>query len=415
MAAHDFFLDLAMILIAARLLGEVATRLGAPSVIGELLAGVILGPSLMGAIELNEPLRMAAELGVILLLFEVGLDTDVSRLASAGGRAVSVALAGFLAPFLLGFVLCQYFFGLDTLTSLFVGGTMTATSIGVTVRILRDLGRFNSDEGQTVLGAAVVDDILGVLLLAVLFEFSQTGAIALGNLTRLVLFIGLFFVLAPLFATLMSRVIYRVSKSSEVPGLIATSIVSLVLLFGALAHLIGAPELLGGFAAGLALSRRFFLPFGIALSRTPEFSQHIDREMRPIVNLFSPVFFVVVGLSLNLKGIDWTSTFFWVFSLSLLLVAIAGKLVGGAVAVGAPWPQRVAIGMAMVPRGEVGLVFAEIGRAAGIFSLEVYTALVIVVAYTTLLSPFWIKLFYRFYGHRIPLPEVVRPTSAPRA
>jgi Kef-type K+ transport system membrane component KefB len=402
-AAHDFFLDLALILVAARVLGELATRIGVPSVIGELTAGVVLGPSLFGVIELNEPLRMAAELGVILLLFEVGLDTDMSRLASAGRRALGVAILGFVAPFLAGYLLCVHFFALDTLTSLFVGGTLTATSIGVTVRILRDLGRFNSDEGQTVLGAAVVDDILGVLLLAVLFEFSQTGAIAMGNLLRLTAFIALFFLLAPIFATFMSRIVYKLSQTTEVPGLITTSIVSLVLGFGALAHLIGAPELLGGFAAGLALSRRFFLPFGIALSRTPEFSGRVDDEMRPIVNLFSPVFFVVVGVSLDLTEIDWTSTFFWLFSLSLLVVAIAGKLAGGAVAVGTPWASRVAIGMAMVPRGEVGLVFAEIGRASGIFSLEVYTALVIVVAYTTLLSPFWIKLFYRVYGHRIPL------------
>jgi Kef-type K+ transport system membrane component KefB len=411
-AAHDFFLDLALILISARFLGELATRVGAPSVIGELLAGVVLGPSLFGVIAINEPLRMAAELGVILLLFEVGLDTDMSRLAGAGRRALGVALLGFVAPFALGYLVCSYFFGLDLLTSLFVGGTLTATSIGVTVRILRDLGRFNSDEGQTVLGAAVVDDILGVLLLALLFEFSQTGEVALGNLARLVAFIGLFFILAPVFATFMSRIVYRLSQSTEIPGLITTSIVSLVLGFGALAHLIGAPELLGGFAAGLALSRRFFLPFGIALSRTPEFSSRVDTEMRPIVNLFSPVFFVVVGVSLDLQGIDWTSVFFWTFSLSLLAVAILGKIAGGAVARGTPWPFRVAIGMAMVPRGEVGLVFAEIGRSAGIFTLEVYTALVIVVAYTTLLSPFWIKLFYRFYGHRMPPADEAPPTSA---
>lgn len=405
MAAHEFFLDLALILISARFLGELATRLGVPSVIGELTAGVLLGPSLFGVISINEPLRMAAELGVILLLFEVGLDTDMSRLASAGRRALGVALLGFAAPFLLGYLLCRLFFELDVLTSLFVGGTLTATSIGVTVRILRDLGRFNSDEGQTVLGAAVVDDILGVLLLAVLFEFSQTGAIAMGNLLRLVAFIALFFVLAPIFATFMSRIVYRLSQTTEIPGLITTSIVSLVLGFGALAHVIGAPELLGGFAAGLALSRRFFLPFGIALSRTPEFSRQVDSEMRPIVNLFSPVFFVVVGVSLDLKGVDWGSLFFWTFSLSLLVIAIAGKLAGGAMATGTPWHSRIAIGMAMVPRGEVGLVFAEIGRASGIFSLEVYTALVIVVAYTTLLSPFWIKLFYRFYGDRMPVTD----------
>ena len=178
-------------------------------------------------------------------------------------------------------------------------------------------------------------------------------------------------------------------------------LVSLVLIFASAAHALGAPELLGGFVAGIALSRRFFLPFGAALTVDPEFAEHTQQQMRPIIHLFTPLFFVMVGLSLDLKSVDWSSVFIWLFSISIAITAILGKMVG-------PWllretPHRkIAIGMAMVPRGEVGLIFAELGRTANVFDAEVYAAMVIVIAYTTLFSPIWIRSFYRRYGHHLP-------------
>ena len=205
--------------------------------------------------------------------------------------------------------------------------------------------------------------------------------------------------LAPIAAKLLSGAIHHFHQLSEAPGVIPITLVALVLSFAALAHLIGAPELLGGFVAGIALSRRFFLPLGITLRIDPEFNQKVHAEMKPIIQLFTPIFFVMVGLSLDLSAIDWSSSFFWVFSLVLAVVAIAGKLIAGLMVRENPY-ARVALGMAMVPRGEVGLIFAELGRISGIFNNEVYAAVVIVIAYTTLLSPFWIKLYYRFYGHR---------------
>ena len=400
MEAAEFFIILAGILIAARLAGEVASRFGAPSVIGELAAGILLGPSVLGWVEATEIIRLLAEIGIILLLFEVGLETDVSRLAKTGGRSVAVALGGFFVPFLLGFAASRYFFGHDVLLALFIGGTLTATSIGVTVRILRDVGRQSSREGQIVLGAAVIDDLLGVLLLAVLYEFSQSGEVNMASLGRLLLFIAAFFVVAPIAAKLVSYLIGHYHQVTEIPGLVTTSIISLVLVFAWLAHAIGAPELLGGFAAGLALSRRFFLPFGVALARNPRFADEVERDMRPIVQLFTPIFFVTVGLSLDFREVDWGSAFIWVFSLSVGFIAVAGKIAGGWLLWQEHWLMRSAVGMAMVPRGEVGLIFAELGRASGILDGTMYTGVVLVVAYTTLFSPFWIKLFYRLYGHR---------------
>ena len=206
--------------------------------------------------------------------------------------------------------------------------------------------------------------------------------------------------LAPAAAKLMSLVIKRFDASSEIPGLIPTTIVSLVLFFAWLAHAIGAPELLGGFAAGLALSRRFFLPLGVALHADEAFADRIEMQMKPIVQLFTPIFFVMVGLSLNLREIDWSSPFIWLFSLSLLVVAVAGKLFG-ALLVKESWSVRWMIGTAMIPRGEVGLIFAELGRESGIFSNEIYAGMVIVIALTTLLPPFVMKWYYGRYGTKL--------------
>jgi Kef-type K+ transport system membrane component KefB len=404
---HIFFLQLMVLLLTARLFAEVAVRFSVPSVIGELLAGVVLGPSLFGWLAPNEILKLLAEIGIILLLFEVGLETDVRRLLRTGKRSLVVALAGFVLPFALGFFLSHAILGIALLPSLFVGGTLTATSIGVTVRVLTDLRRRHSQEGQVVLGAAVLDDILGVILLGLLYEFSIGGGVSAANAGKVMLFIGIFFVLATPTAKLLSLVIHRFSEVSDIPGLIPTAIVSLVLFFAWLAHAVGAPELLGGFAAGLALSRRFFLPFGVAIRTDKAFAESVEAQMKPVIHLFTPIFFVMVGLSLNLREVDWSSSYIWGLSLSLTGVAVAGKLAGGFLA-GEDWRRAVAIGIAMTPRGEVGLVFAELGRASGILDNDLYTGLIIAIALTTLLAPFALKGFYARHGVALPADESSR-------
>lgn len=404
MESHDFFLYLLVILLTARVFAELATRMQAPSVIGELLAGVVLGPSLLGWLEPVEAIKLMAEIGIILLLFEVGLGTDIKRLVRTGLKSGVVAISGFVLPLLFGFSLSYWVFDLSLLVSLFIGGTLTATSIGITVRVLSDLKRQHAPEGQIVLGAAVLDDVLGVVLLALLYEFSTSGGVSLLNASKVLVFFGAFFVLAPIAAKLISLIIKRFDVVSEVPGLLPTTIVSLVLFFAWLAHALGAPELLGGFAAGLALSRRFFMPLGIALHADEDFAHRIEDQMKPIVQLFTPIFFVFVGLSLNLREIDWGSTFIWGFSLTLLITAIAGKMVG-AFLIKESWTTRWVIGLAMIPRGEVGLIFAELGRVSGIFTNEIYAGMVMVIALTTLFPPLVMKWVYRRYGDRLQVIE----------
>lgn len=400
MDVHTFFVILLAMLLSARILGELAARLGVPPVIGELFAGVLLGPSLLGWVEPSAIIRLLAEIGIILLLFEVGLETDVMRLVRTGIKPIVVATTGFVMPFVFGYAVSHYLFNQPLLVSLFIGGTLTATSIGITVRVLTDLKRHDQPEAQVVLGAAVLDDVLGVVLLAFLYEFSMGGKVELTGTFKILAFIAVFLVLAPLAAKLIAEVIKRFERSSQIPGLIPTTVVALVLFFAWLAHAIGAPELLGGFAAGLALSRRFFFPMGMAIRTDPEFAHRMEVQMKPIIHLFTPIFFVMVGLSLNFRAIDWGSPFIWVFSASLFVVAIAGKLFS-AFLIREPRLTQVAIGLAMIPRGEVGLIFAELGRTAGILNTELYAALVLVIALSTLLPPFVMKAFYVRYGRRM--------------
>jgi len=257
-------LQVATILIAARIMGELSAYFRVPSVIGEIVAGIILGPTLLGFIEPEGLIWALAEIGIILLLFEVGLETDIGELANSGAKSVVVAIAGFVLPFVSCFALSHYWFNLDVLVSLLIAGTMTATSIGITMRTLSDLGRGKSREGHIILGAAVLDDIMGVLLLAILFNFITSGSVDIAGTAKILLFMTVFFMIAPTVAKSLSYIVNRWESASDTPGIVPTTIVSLVLFLAWLSHAIGIPQLLGGFATGLALSRRFFLPFGAA-------------------------------------------------------------------------------------------------------------------------------------------------------
>lgn len=395
MEPHVFLIQIVLILFSARIMGEIATYFNIPSVIGELIAGILIGPSLLGWVELSTPIHLLAQVGIILLLFEVGLETDVGRLASAGGKALLVAVGGVVLPFISGFAVAYYLFHFSVLASLFVGSTLTATSIGITLRVLHDLKQQSSHEAQVIIGAAVLDDIIGIVLLSMLYEFSSSGSVDLWNAGKVLVFIALFFVIAPLAAKGVSQTIKKWDEMSSIPGLLPTTIVSLILLFAWIAYQLGAPELLGGFAAGLALSRQFFFPFATFLHETPAFSHKIEEQMKPIVHLFSPIFFVAIGLSLNLQTIDWGSWMIWGLTSVLLLVAVLGKLFSGVLLWSESFRSKLTIGVAMIPRGEVGLIFANVGLTSGVFQNDVYASIILVITLTTLLAPSCLRAIYR--------------------
>jgi Kef-type K+ transport system membrane component KefB len=393
---HNFFLILFIILVSAKVFGEIFAYLKLPSVLGEVFAGILIGPSLLNIVQPNEILKILAEIGIILLLFEVGLETDVKKLKEAGTRSVIVALVGASVPFALGYIVSHYFLELPILISLFIGGTLTATSIGITIRALKDIGKHRTSVAQIVIGAAVIDDIIGVVLLVMIYDFVLTGEINLYTTARILFLIFVFFTLAPILAKFVSNFIrYYDRYFKKADGFIPSSIIALILLFAYLSHLFGAPEILGAFTAGLALSRRFFLPFGVSFQSDPYFLERIESNMRPIIQLFTPIFFVMVGISVNLRVIDLTSYDFWVISIVLIIIAVIGKMAGSFLIRNMSMLKKTIVGVAMVPRGEVGLIFAELGRTTEIFNDEIYAIMVFVIIITTIVPPLLLKWLFK--------------------
>jgi Kef-type K+ transport system membrane component KefB len=391
METSVFFLKLLVILLSAKLFAEAFAWLRLPSVLGEVIAGILIGPSVLGIVAPEATLHLLAEVGILLLLFEVGLETDVAQLVRTGARSTLVAVTGVALPALGGWWVSSRLFGLETIPALFVGGTMVATSIGITVRVLKDLNRHRTVMARIVLGAAVLDDVIGVVVLAVLYDFSVTGKVSLAAAGRILLFICGFLLLAPVLAKLFVPVISKLAAASRTKGVIPTLVISLILGLAIVSHGVGAPEILGSFAAGIALARRFFLPLGAAVEHhSRELATRIEESMTPIIDLFVPVFFVMVGVSINFRVIDLSSGGFWGFAGVLLAVAVVSKMGSGVWSPGGA-REKLATGLAMVPRGEVGLIFAEVGRRSRIFDDTVYAVTVFVVACTTLLTPLTLR------------------------
>jgi Kef-type K+ transport system membrane component KefB len=397
------FLVLAAILVGAKLLGELAERAGQPSVLGELIAGVLLGESVLGVVPSFGPtadfLHALAELGVVLLLFEIGLETDLREMFRVGTASLSVATVGVALPFVLGFAYWAYWPHVAertgsslTTTAIFVGATLTATSVGITARVLSDLKQMHTAEARIIIGAAVIDDILGLVILAVVSGLAAGASIgAVGILRTLTLALG-FLIIAVLVGRYAAPRLFDLFVRMRVRYVLLVFAVAFVLGLSALAQLAGSALIIGAFAAGLILS-------GINQFDT------IEREIRPLVSVFAPIFFVEVGASINLRALDPTQaggTGVLGIAALLTVVAIIGKLASGWAA---PWVsfRRVIVGVGMVPRGEVGLIFADIGRRTGVLNEAVFGAVLCMVMVTTLVAPPGLKLLFGKTGSQEPL------------
>lgn len=395
MDVSEFFLKLLIILISAKFFAEMFACLRLPSVLGEVAAGIILGPSLLCFIKVDATLYLLAEIGILLLLFEVGLETDVGQVVKVGVQSFLVAITGVLVPAVAGFCISNYIFHLPQIVSLFIGGTLVATSIGVTVRVLVDIKKHQTKTAKIVLGAAVLDDIVGVVILAILYDFVVKGSVSLIDTAKILGFITAFLLIAPVITKLLVPFISKASLHSKTQGIIPTIMVSLILAMAFISHKVGAPGILGSFAAGIALARRFFLPLGSTIDHySPGLAEKIEENMKPIINLFVPVFFVVVGASINLNVIDFKSVTFWQMAGLLTFVAIIAKMMSG-IWVKGGLKTKLSTGIAMVPRGEVGLIFAEVGKKAGIFDDLIYAVIVFIVALTTLFTPIVLRFVMR--------------------
>lgn len=394
MEVHVIFLYLAILLFFARLTGDIFAKFGIPSVLGEIFVGILLGQSVFGIVPLNDIIRLLAELGIILLLFHIGLEADLKQLKRVGFSATTVAIIGALFPMIAGFLVSYYVFKYPLIAALFIGGTLTATSIGITMRVLEDIGKIRERFAQIVLGAAVLDDIFGVILLASLFEFSKYQEINVNAIMLLLFYIATFFFFAPIIGKILAYIVSFISKRLQTLDFIPPVVIAIILLFAYAAHEIGSPEVLGAFPAGIAFSRRFTIPFAATFQTDEEFIHKIEETLKPLIWLFTPIFCVYVGLQINLKVINLASLDFWILSFVLLFIAIVTKLFAGFFIKG-DLKEKLSVGFSMLPRGEVGLIFAEFGRISKIYNDELYAVIIFVVALTTLISPIVLKRLWK--------------------
>ncbi|MFY9551910.1 MAG: cation:proton antiporter [Thermoanaerobaculia bacterium] len=375
----QLLLAFAAALIGAKLFGELVARFGQPAVLGELLAGVALGPSVLGLVPLSDGMFVLAEIGVMLLLFEVGLGTNLEELGRVGGPALVVALVGMALPF-VGGLLVTKLLGYPTLAAVFVGAALTATSIGITARVLTELKALATREGQIILGAAVIDDILGLVVLAAVSRIADRGVVEVWAVAKATgLAIG-FLAVALLLGIPVGHRLVRVVDRSAVRGVLVAASVALALLLAFIAARVGSAPIVGGFAAGLVLART---------NRRHE----IDTALKPIVDIFAPLFFVFVGAQVNVALLNPAlaeNGAALLLALLLSVVGFIGKMAAGWGAWGGV--HRAFIGAGMVPRGEVGLIFASVGRASGALPERVFVALVLTVFLTTFLAPPLLKM-----------------------
>jgi Kef-type K+ transport system membrane component KefB len=398
-----FLLIIVAILMVGKFSGELAERIGQPAVLGELLGGVILGGSVLGIVPtapgdpMAEMVHLMAEIGVVILLFEVGLETDLKEMFRVGKAAAVVASVGVLVPFLLG-AGYWYFANPDlgahpegvnlTKIALFVGATLTATSVGITARVLSDLDQMRSREARTIIGAAVIDDVLGLVMLALVVGLAAGSDVTMGTITWTLLKAVGFLVLAVIIGNFIGPHLFDFVGRLRVRGVLLVSAFCFALLLAALADISDSAMIIGSFAAG------------IILSSTNQFDL-VDERIEPVADVFTPIFFVSVGAAVNVQlMLPWTDEFntgVLVIGGVLTAVAVVGKLVSG---FSVPWEKMnsLAIGVGMIPRGEVGLIFADIGRRGGLLSDAVFSAILIMVMVSTFMTPPLLTWIFRRDG-----------------
>ena len=395
MSVTSILLDILIVLVAAKVAAEIAERVGFPPVVAEILAGVVIGPSVLDLVGQEQTLQVLGEIGVILLLLQVGMEMDLGELRAVGRASVSVAVVGVVVPMIGGFGVSELF-GYDAKTALFLGAALAATSVGITARVFSDLRALATVEARTVLGAAVADDVLGLVILTVVVRIASEGSVSV--LSVLGIFsIALAFLVAttavgsraapPLF-----QFLHRFARS---PGTLVALALAFTLAFAELADAAELAPIVGAFVAGLSLSRSTV-------------SDRITRDLAPVGHLFIPVFFLEIGIDAKVEAFFDPTVL--AIGGALFAVAVIGKLVAAVGAAGSPGDKRL-IGLGMIPRGEVGLIFATIGLGETILDQDQYAALLLVVLATTLVAPPLLR--WRLQQIRAGRAERRHPSTAP--
>lgn len=367
----QFLLAMAATLVAAVVLGALAQRVGQPAVLGELLAGVLLGPSLLGIIDpADSVIHAIGELGVLVLLFQIGLHTDLRSILKVGAPAVAVGLVGVIVPAVGGYLVAQAL-GIHGVAALVCAAALTATSIGISARVLTDLGRLNTKEGQIVLGAAVLDDVIGLIMLSIVAGIAGGAAVTVAGVsTTTGIALGFLVVAIAVGSKTVPALFARIEK---LPGSGALGILGLAfaLALAAAADYAGSAMIIGAFAAGLVLHN------------TPQ-RKRVEKATTSLGYFFVPIFFAVVGAAVDLRSL--ADPRILLIGGVLTVVGAAGKFISGYAPV---WfkGDKALIGAAMIPRGEVGLIFAQLGRTTGVLDAGLFSALLLMVMVTTFMAP----------------------------
>jgi Kef-type K+ transport system membrane component KefB len=397
-------LSLTLIIVAAKVGGELLGRLGQPPVLGELLIGVVIGNLGLVGITAMEPLRdntmlrVVAEIGAILLLFEVGVESDLIQLLAVGWSSLVVATLGVIAPMALGYFVSNWFLPQSGwLTHLFVGGTLTATSVGITARVLKDLGKANTKEARIILGAAVADDVIGLVVLAVVSGLvaaatANSGSVAIGwgAILWIIVKASVFLALAVIVGRFWSQRAFIYAARLKVAGALLALCLCFCFVVAGIAALVGLAPIVGAFCAGVVLEEVHYKPF---MERG---ERRVEELLFPITTIIVPVFFVVMGLRVDLKSFASPSVLS--FAALITFVAILGKQICG-FGVLERGLDRLAIGVGMIPRGEVGLIFAGLGsslilQGRPVLSPTVFSSLVLMIMLTTFVTPPLLKLVF---------------------
>ncbi|HEY4084545.1 MAG TPA: cation:proton antiporter [Bryobacteraceae bacterium] len=394
---RDAVLVLALLIVAAKAGGELMGRLGQPPVLGELLAGVVLGNlGLFGITALDplrdsEMLRLVAETGAILLLFEVGVESDLMQLLAVGWSSLAVATLGVIAPMVLGYFVSAWMVPeASWLTHLFVGGTLTATSVGITARVLKDLGKSNTREARIILGAAVVDDVIGLVVLAVVSGLVATassvgagGGAHLGPIVWIIAKATVFLTVAVIAGRFWSQRVFIYAARLKVAGALLALCIAFCFVVAGIAALVGLAPIVGAFAAGVVLEEVHYKPF------VDRGERRVEELLFPITTLTVPIFFVAMGMRVDLKSFASASVLG--FAALITLAAVIGKQICG-LGVLERGVDRLLIGLGMIPRGEVGLIFAGLGSSlmvhnGPVLSPRTFSSLVLMIILTTFITP----------------------------
>ena len=394
MEVSDVLLDILIVLVAAKIAAEIAERVGFPAVVAEILAGVMIGPSVLDLVRSNETLAVLGELGVILLLLQVGMEMDLGELAAVGRASVAVAVVGVVVPMAGGFLVMSAIGKTDN-TALFLGAALAATSVGITARVFSDLRALASVEARTVLGAAVADDVLGLVILTVVVRIVSEGTVSILDVGAIVGVAVAFLVISTVVGSRAGPPLFQwLHGNARSAGTLVALALAFTLAFAEVADAAQLAPIVGAFVAGLSLSRSAV-------------RDRIGRELAPVGHLFIPVFFLSIGIDAHVE--KFVSPDVLGVAGLLLVVAIVGKLVACVGAAGAPGDKWL-IGLGMLPRGEVGLIFATIGLQEHVLGRDLYAALLLVVLSTTLIAPPLLRWrLLRIRAGRSPLPSVSGP------